>query len=184
MEAFSKFVSVIILVIFIFMVIPMYELERQDSISQSYVTSSTVDFVENVRKQGRITQDMYNNFIEILSSTGNTYDVEIVHTHTIVNPTKDEDGTITTKYYDDIVYTDEIMGILFGGLDDDYEQKYVAAGKVLGEYRMYKGDRISVVVKNRNITGATRMHNVIYHTKLPNVSIYATYGGEIVDENY
>ena len=184
MEAFSKFIAVVILVIFVFLVPLMNVGEKSDTVTQSYVNSLTTDFVENVRKQGRITQDMYNKFIENLSSTGNTYDIEFVHTHTVVNPEYNDDGTITTTTYDDHYYTEEIMSILFGGLDAEYEEEYLKAGKVLGEYRMYKGDYFTVTVKNRNFTLATRLRNVVFRNRFPAETIVVTYGGEIEDENY
>lgn len=183
MEALSKFIAVIIVVFFVFCVPLMYVSEKNDMVVQSYVTNITTDFVENVRKQGRITQDMYNKFLENLGNTGNVYDIEITHTHTIVNPDYDGD-VITTSTYDEHYYTKEILDIIFGGVDEEYIDTYVAAGKVIGEYRMYKGDYITVTVKNSNVTMATRFRNVIFRNQFPTETIGITYGGEIEDENY
>ena len=49
--------------------------ERNDDISQLAVQTETVQFVDNIRSTGKITQEDYSNFIQTLAATGNSYDV-------------------------------------------------------------------------------------------------------------
>lgn len=182
MESFSKFVSIIILVICLFLIPLMQVSTQMDNITQSNVTHIVVNFVENVEKQGRITQNMYDKFLEDLGNTGNTYDIEMLHSHTIVNPTFDVNGSISTTTYEDNYYTNDILSTLYGGNADN--TMTVETGKVTGEYRMYKGDYFTITVKNKNITTATRFRNFLYRNEFPSCTIYVTYGGEIEDENY
>ena len=52
--------------------------DRTDDVAQLTVEAATTDFVDNIRTTGRITQNRYNEFVQTITSTGNTYDVEMV----------------------------------------------------------------------------------------------------------
>ena len=51
--------------------------ERTDDISQLAVETSTTEFVDNVRNTGKLTLDNYSKFIDEITATGNSYDVEM-----------------------------------------------------------------------------------------------------------
>lgn len=96
-----------------------------------------------------------------------------------IAPTFSDDGSVSdVKSYDMSYYTDEILDGVYSHTADQ------TAGEVDGEYHMTKGDYITVTVKNRNYTLATKLKNKIYGTPFPKTSVYVTYGGRIQDENY
>lgn len=179
MEVFSKAVSIIILVLALFIIPLIYVSEHTESITQNYVSSEVTSFVEDVKKQGKITQGMYDRFVSRLDSTRVVYDIELVHTHTEVAPTFSADGSVSdVKEYDMSYYTDEILDGIYT------HQADASVGEVNGEYHMSKGDYITVTVQNRNYTVATKLKNKIYGLPFPKTSIHVTYGGRIQDENY
>lgn len=51
--------------------------DRTDDISQLLVETATTEFVDNVRSTGKLTLDDYDKYVQEISSTGNTYDVEM-----------------------------------------------------------------------------------------------------------
>ena len=51
--------------------------DRTDDVAQLTVETATTEFVDNIRTTGKITPDNYNSFVQSITSTGNTYDVQI-----------------------------------------------------------------------------------------------------------
>ena len=51
--------------------------ERTDDVSQLAVQTATTEFVDKVRTTGKLTLDDYDKFVATLSSTGNSFDVDI-----------------------------------------------------------------------------------------------------------
>ena len=51
--------------------------DRTDDVAQLTVETATTDFVDTIRTTGKITPDSYSTFMQNITSTGNTYDVEI-----------------------------------------------------------------------------------------------------------
>ena len=123
--------------------------ERQDDIAQTKVTEVTATFTNDIAIKGKITQDDYNAFIDLLNATGNTYDVEFEIQHLDTNPgkkvnisTRDQIGE--NIYYS--TYTNEVMDKLDKGQD----------------YLLKKGDNVIVTIKNTNRTIAEMFRNAIY----------------------
>ena len=46
--------------------------DRNDDVAQLSVQTKTVEFVDNIRSTGKITQDNYDAFIQSLDATGNS----------------------------------------------------------------------------------------------------------------
>lgn len=182
MEVFSRYASVIILVIFLFAVPVLLFSTNHDNIVEDYVQAATIDFVENVKKQGRLTEDMVNRYIQELNKTGYTYDVAFTHTRDVIAPIYDDYGNATgTTTYQTSWYTDEIMGLLFTSSQLTEEQKQM--GQVLGEYRMYRGDYFTVDVKSKSQTTSSRIRALLFRSA-DNFGVKVTFGGRIEDENY
>lgn len=75
----QKIFSVLISV-FIFFILPLYiTYEKVDDISYSLALKITSNFVESVTSKGYISKNMYDEFINALEATHNTYDVKIEH---------------------------------------------------------------------------------------------------------
>lgn len=129
--------------------------ERNDDISQLAVQTATVEFVDNIRSTGKITLDNYDKYIQTLSATGNTYDVEMSVKVLDENPGKKGAETGVTKIGENVyysIYTSQIEEQLGVGQD-----KPKSTTKLLKE-----GDIIAVNVKNTNTTLAQILKNFFY----------------------
>lgn len=169
MDAFGKIIAVFAGVILLFIAPLLYMAQKQDAISQLYVTQETTKLVDSIRAGGELNRNMYYDYINRIDKTGNLYNIEITHAHRRVAPDYDDvtdtvGDTISSYYYN--TYEDEIF--------EAFDQ-----GR---EYQFSQGDYISVKVMNRNKTMAQRM--LIYRGRegKEDFSILITYGGLIRDE--
>lgn len=129
--------------------------ERNDDISLLAVQTATVEFVDNIRSTGKITLDNYDKYIQALSATGNSYDVEMSVKVLDENPGKKGAETDITKIGENIyysIYTSQIEEQLGVGKNNPQ-----STTKLLKE-----GDIISVNVKNTNTTLAQILKNFFY----------------------
>ena len=141
--------------------------DRTDDVSQLAVETTTTDFVDEVRTTGKITPDKYNKFVEELTSTGNTYDIEMEFKILDENPGKktltlQSDKIGENAYYS--VYTSQIEEVLNNNKN----------------YNLKEGDMFSVSVKNTNQTLAQQLKNFFY-TVVGNdtYTIAASHGGMV-----
>ena len=51
--------------------------DRTDDVAQLTVETATTEFVDTARSTGKITKANYDKFIETITSTGNTYNVDM-----------------------------------------------------------------------------------------------------------
>lgn len=169
MEPLSKVLAVFLTIVAMFIAPIIIQAQLQDNTLQSTVYAMTDDFVEQVRAQGKITQDMYLEFIQRLDATDLLYDVKITHSHSTVVPVYDSTGAaIATKTVDNITYTQDILASV-------YETE--------GVYLMNKGDMISVSVTNREPTLGQRLREMLFFIS-DSAAINVRDGGVIRDENY
>ena len=126
--------------------------ERNDDISQLAVQTETVQFVDNIRSTGKITQEDYSNFIQTLAATGNSYDVEMEVKILDENPGKKSAQVQTDKIGENVYYSEYTKQIEDEILKDN--------GK--GQKKLKEGDMISVNVKNTNTTIAQMLKNFLY----------------------
>ena len=71
-------VIAIVLAAVLMFVFPLMTMsDRTDDVSQLSVETATTDFVDDVRTTGKLTMDKYSKFVENISATGNSYDVEM-----------------------------------------------------------------------------------------------------------
>lgn len=122
--------------------------ERNDDISQLAVQTATAEFVDQIATVGYISETNYNNYIQKLGATGNTYDVTIEVQILDENPNK-----LTTTSPDLIgenarysVYTNSIL------------EKVNSSGK----YVLKQGDNVIVTAKNTNKTMAKLLEDFMY----------------------
>lgn len=127
--------------------------ERNDDIAQLSVQTQTVEFVDNIRSTGKITFENYDKFIQSLSATGNSYDVEMEVKVLDENPGKKPGITESKKIGENIyysIYTSQI-------------EKELGIGEANPKTKLLKeGDYISVNVKNTNTTIAQMLKNFFY----------------------
>lgn len=123
--------------------------DRTDDVSQLTVETATTDFVDNVRTTGKITMDKYSKFVDSISSTGNSYDVELEAKILDENPGKKTVQASSTKIGENVYYSMYTSQIL-----DTLSDKKTLAFK--------EGDLFSVNVKNTNTTMSQQLKNFFY----------------------
>lgn len=169
MNAFSKIVAFLLAAIILFLGPLLYIAQKQDAISQVYVSDETTKFVNSIKNTGFLTSVMYMDYIKKIDQTNNLYKIEIIHSHKVVEPLYDEDtGTFLNDYniYYTNTYQDEVLNTFDQGED----------------YQFSRGDYLSVTVVNRSKTLATKLMELFYRADIPDEQILVTYGGMIRDE--
>lgn len=124
--------------------------ERNDDIAQMSAQTATVEFVDNVRQTGRITENNYDAYVQALSATGNSYDVELEVKILDENPGKKTAQTSSDKIGENIYYSEYTSQIL---------EKVHGSTKSM---KLKEGDIISVNVKNTNTTIGQMLKNFFY----------------------
>ena len=125
--------------------------DRVDTVVQTHAETITSEYVNELRTTGKITNKNYSQFVEKLSSNGNTYDVEIEVKRIDENPGKKALQATTDKigennYYS--MYTSQIM--------PDVENPDI------GYFELEQGDLVSVKVRNTNVTLGKHLKNFFY----------------------
>lgn len=144
-------VAIVLAAVLMFIFPLMAVSERNDDIAQLAVETATTDFVNEVQTTGSITEQDYDKFIQTLSATGNSYDVELEVKKLDENPAKKTTWTEGDKVGENLyysIYTSQILS----NMDDNN-----------GKYNLKEGDRISVTVKNTNKTIAQMLRNFFYN---------------------
>ena len=143
--------------------------ERTDDISQLAVETSTTEFVDNIRNTGKLTLDNYSKYIEEITATGNSYDVEMEIQILDENPGVKTTQAETTKIGENVYYTLYTTQI---------EEKLAGDGNSKNALTLKEGDRFSVTVENTNTTIAQTLRNFLYKIAGNNTyQIAAQYAG-------
>lgn len=162
-DAFGRVVEIIITVILLFLVPVSYMASKQDSITQTYVTTECAYLVDSVRNTGFLSRQMYESFLKKLDQTGQAYEIELNHYKRIVDITEEE----YLQYYHGI-YKEDILTELSGSEKERYE--------------LNKGDFFSIRVANKNKTLAARLQGMFYGRLFGEKQIQVVYGGAVRDE--
>lgn len=158
MDAFGRILEILVTVVLLFFIPVYYTSIQQDLICQSQVRAQTVYFVDAVRNQGYITQNMYELFLKELDLTGQVYDVEISYykkTETI-----NDEGEYTTHYecsYGEEFLTQEIVELEKGGF--------------------FKAE-----VENKSQPLSAKITKLLLGSDYSKRKIYTVYGGAVKDE--
>ena len=123
--------------------------ERTDDISSLAVQTATTEFVDGIRTTGKMTLDDYESYLGELTSTGNTFDVEMLIQQLDENPGVKTTQAEATKigenlYYN--IYTTQIMNQL----------------NSTGRITLKEGDIVTVTVSNTNQTISQMLRNFFY----------------------
>lgn len=141
----AMFLAVILMFIFPMLVVS----ERSDDISQLSVETAVTNFVDDSRTIGKITMNNYEQLINALNATGNSYEIEMEIKsldENIGKKTAWTQGTVIGEnvYYS--VFTSQILDTLTES----------------EEYVMKEGDIFSCVVKNTNTTISQTLRGMFY----------------------
>lgn len=172
MNSFSKIFAILFSVGVLFLAPILYFSVKQDQTNQTYVYDATVKFVDDIRKNGYVTRELYLRYLDSLSRTGNIYEIDIESMHETIIPLVDSEGNVQVGSYDIVeynTYTDEIEDELFNKS---------------GIYKFSKNDYISLKVYNINESFGGKMIRVFLRTEKMGKQIFIKYGGMIRDENY
>lgn len=140
--------------------------DRADDITTQAVDSATTDFVDEIRSTGKITQQNYDNFIQVLGSTGNSYEVEMEVQVLDDNPGKKVTEAEYTKVGENYYYSEYTTQIL-DEINSDTGAMYLK-----------QGDLVTVSVKNTNRTIGTILRDFFYSiTGNNSATVTATHSG-------
>ena len=124
--------------------------DRTDDVSQLAVKTATTEFVDTARTTGKITEANYDKFLETITSTGNTYDVELEVEVRDTNLGKKTSMVQADKIGENASYT-----VYTSQIEDEM-------AKNNGIYYCKEGDIISARVKNTNQTISQQLKNFFY----------------------
>ena len=163
-------VAIFLAAILMFIFPLMSTADRGDDISQQAVQTATTDFVDDIRATGKITNDKYQGFVQKISSTGNSFDVDMQVDVLDENANKKTTQASPSKVGENYSYTEYTSQIL-----ERIENE--------GQYKLKEGDIVSVTVKNTNQTISQILKNFMYRvTGNGNYVIAAQHSG-IVNVN-
>ena len=149
-DTFITIIAIFLAAILMFIFPLMTLADRNDDITQLTVQTATTEFIDEIRRTGKLTEDHYNNFQATLASTGNAYDVELEFQILDENPEKKSAQTSNIVVIGENVY--------YSVYTTQIESKI---GKS-HQYILKEGDIVSVSVKNRGTTLAQTLRNVYY----------------------
>lgn len=151
MTVIAIFLAVILMFLF-----PMLSVsERTDDISQLAVETAVTNFVDNARSVGKVTVANYEQLVNALNATGNSYDVEIEIKVLDENVGKKTAWTSSKVIGENVyysVYTSQVLETLQN--DEDYLMK--------------EGDIISCSAKNDNTTLSQTFRSIFYSSSSSN----------------
>ena len=151
-ETFITIIAIMSAVVLMFAVPFIATANQNEKITQSAIQTILDNFTNTVAREGKISKSTYNDLIEELHATGNTYDVTLEFKILDENPGKKTSQTVKDKigenYYTS-VFTTQIEEVL-----KDQTQN--------NTYKLHEGDIISVTVKNTSVTFAQKMESFLY----------------------
>lgn len=143
------------LAIIIMLIVPLILIaDRTDDISQLVAQTVTAEFVDHVIKTGEITGDRYDQFINGLISSGNSYEIDmeikILDPNTSKEITDDDVSKIGSNTYYSI-YTSQVESRIAESDNDKLILK--------------QGDIILVTVRNNSDTLSQTLKRFYYKTR-------------------
>ena len=148
-DSFITIIAIFSAAILMFIFPLMSMADRTDDISELTVKNATIEFVDKVKNTGKLTIDSYNEFISTLSSTGNTYDIDMQIHHLDENPGVKVTQADVTKIGENLYYN-EYTSQIEERLDND---KRIS---------LKEGDIFKVTAKNTNKTIAEMLRGFFY----------------------
>lgn len=151
--------------------------DRSDDISQLIAQTATTEFVDTVIKSGKITMYDYQNFVTALSSSGNTYQIDMEVKILDETPSKihtDINGKIGKNAYYSL-FTTQIEQKLEESI------QYKNHDDILGVFALKQGDIVYVSVRNDNATFSQALKRLYYSAEGSDIHIIsATASGTVV----
>jgi len=169
-QALWKILAFILAVVLIFVAPSISLYDRQDTISYTVVNTSLKHLCDGVRDVGTLHAKAYQDFLEELSRTGNTYHVVLECYEKNYLPIYDISGTFVEDYY--ISYD--------GTFTQDIENQLEATGR----YDMHEGDLFYVHVENSSQTKSQTIRQIFLGAGRKYPSIIVRNGGMVRHEHH
>ena len=176
-ETTVSIIGIVIASIIMFIVPLTLIADRSDDISQLVIETATAEFVDEIVKTGKITDDTYLKYVEALFSTGNTYEIEMQvkfldeNTAKVVtdnNPTQIGNNTYYSIYTSQI---EDLIGVSASNTNNNGQGKLI----------LKHGDVITVTAKNNSRTLSQSLKSLYYNwTGAGSQIIAATATGTVV----
>lgn len=148
-DSLITIVAIFLAAVLMFVFPLMSMAERTDDVSSLAVQTATTEFVDKVRTTGKLTLDDYDKYIATLSSTGNSFDVEVELQSLDENPGVKTTQAEMTKIGENLYY-------------NYYTSQVEEALSENSKISLKEGDRISVTAKNTNQTISQTLKNFFY----------------------
>ena len=162
-------IAIVLAAVLMFVFPLMTMSDRTDDVSQLSVETATTEFVDDVRTTGKLSIDKYNSFVQEISATGNSYDVEMEAQILDENPGKKTTQAESTKIGENVYYTMYTSQIM------DTIDPQGGTPKTLA---LKEGDFFSTSVRNTNSTLSQQLKNFFYRvTGNDTYSIAAEHAG-------
>ena len=143
-------VVAIFLAAILMFIFPLMSLaERTDDISSLAVQTATTEFVDDIRTTGKMTLEDYDAYISDISSTGNSFDVDVLIQELDENPGVKTTQAEATKIGENLYYN-----MYTTQVEDQLNSK--------GRITLKEGDIVTVTAKNTNQTIAQMLRNFFY----------------------
>ena len=147
-------VAIILAAVLMFIFPLMSVSERTDDISQLSVQTATNDFVNEVAQTGILEGSEYDAFLQTISATGNSFDVEMELKVLDENPGKKVTQAAADKIGENVYYSKYTSQLM----DEMYNETTGNSQEML----LKEGDNFAVTVKNTNTTIAQTLRNFFY----------------------
>lgn len=147
-------IAIILAAILMFAFPLMTMSDRTDDVSQLTVETTTTEFVDDVRTTGKLSLDKYSKFVENISSTGNSYDVEMEWKVLDENP-----GKKTTQAASDVIGENVYYSMYTSQILDKITDSTTGKSKTV---TLKEGDIFSTSIKNTNTTMSQQLKNFLY----------------------
>ena len=143
-------VVAIFLAAILMFIFPLMSLaERTYDISNLAVQTATTEFVDKVRTTGKMTMEDYESYLSDLTSTGNSFDVEILVQQLDENPGVKTTQAEATKIGENLYY-------------NIYTTQVLEQLDKTGRITLKEGDLVTVTAKNTNQTISQMLRNFFY----------------------
>mgnify|MGYP000866053438 FL=1 len=182
-KAFWNVLAFLLCAVLMFLFPLMTILDRQDDIAYNIVLAECNRFVDACRDTGYITPDMYLEFTNRISSTGNTYMIRLSHIKRSVTPVyKQIDGNLSFTGEYEITHVKygehDILDVLYP------DNSALPAHDKSRRYDMSMGDLFFVEVQNKGKTMATAIKDMILFRDTDYPAIFVRTGGMVRNEAY
>lgn len=145
-ETFITIIAIMSAVVLMFAVPFIATANQNEKITQSAIQTILDNFTNTVAREGKISKSTYNDLIEELHATGNTYDVSLEVQLIDDNPGAKGDNK---DVIGENIYYSEYTSTIVEKLNE-------------GDYLLHQGDYVIANVKNTNVTTMTAIKNFFY----------------------